>query len=203
MKLYTSDLHIGHVNIMKPDYTRRAQTWPTLEEMNVGIVQRWNEVVGINDDVFVIGDVLMGEKEKSAWMIKGLPGHKHLILGNHDLGKKGAPHPAVAKMGFESIQETLLIEDLGTSLFLRHVPAPEFCLDEDPRRAHFHLCGHVHESFTRATWVKDESLPEKGMWVADPQGQVINVGVDVSDYRPHTLEQLLARPHYEGKRHRI
>lgn len=202
MKFYTSDLHFNHVNILNPEYTRRSQRWATLYEMNEGIIAAYNAIVGEDDEVYVIGDVAMGVRTLAPALITRLRGRKHLVYGNHDMKKhEVAPHLTGLlgrPGGFESIQESLVVHDEKYRLFLAHIPQSSW-----KPGCHFHLCGHVHESFTRASWVEDKTLPEQGMFVADPTGLVVNVGIDVSDYKPCSLEQLLARPHYEGKRHRI
>ena len=56
MRWFTSDLHLGHTNIIK--YTNRP-FW-TADQMNETLVDRWNAVVGTEDEVWVLGDVALG-----------------------------------------------------------------------------------------------------------------------------------------------
>jgi calcineurin-like phosphoesterase family protein len=203
---FTSDLHFNHVNIMLPSYTRREETFPDLQAMNEGLVQRWNERVKPDDDVYLIGDLAMGKKAEALPYLNRLVGHKHLIFGNHDYKdhKCTAVHPAILQAYKEGVLETtvesLPVLENGKRLFLHHEPCSV------PETFDYVFCGHVHESFTRARWDAERLNTETGkpgVAVADPDGNIINVGVDVSDYKPMTLEELLARPFYEGPKHRI
>ena len=76
----TSDLHLGHTNII--GYTNRP--YRDAEEMNVGLVMRWNSNVKPDDEVWVLGDVALGRLEDSLAWVGSLGGTKHLLPGNHD-----------------------------------------------------------------------------------------------------------------------
>jgi calcineurin-like phosphoesterase family protein len=78
---FTSDLHLGHQNIIK--YCNRP--WATVEEMNPEIIARWNAVVQPDDEVIVLGDVALGKIRETLPLCKQLNGRlKTLIYGNHD-----------------------------------------------------------------------------------------------------------------------
>ena len=53
-----SDLHLGHD---KP-FIYGARGFESVEEMNETIIRKWNEVVGEEDDVYILGDLVMGEE---------------------------------------------------------------------------------------------------------------------------------------------
>lgn len=61
-RFFTADLHIGHRNII--DYSHRP--FRDADEMNAALVDVWNETVGPDDEVIVLGDFAMGR-------IPGLP----------------------------------------------------------------------------------------------------------------------------------
>ena len=42
--LYTSDLHFGHFNAIRFD----KRPWETVEEMDEGLVQRWNAIASLS-----------------------------------------------------------------------------------------------------------------------------------------------------------
>lgn len=85
---FTSDLHIGHVNILT--YAPQRRTYLGLSEtddvhaMNRAIVELWNAQVAPDDTVYLIGDVAMGKVHETIEYAKQLHGTKHLCLGNHD-----------------------------------------------------------------------------------------------------------------------
>jgi len=80
---FTSDIHFFHQNIIQ--YCNRP--WTSADEMNEGIIRNWNEVVGKDHKVFIIGDLAMGGRGKAdrlASMLYRMNGELYLIPGNHD-----------------------------------------------------------------------------------------------------------------------
>ena len=49
---FTSDLHLGHRNVIK--FCNRP--WEDEKEMGKSLIENWNNTVGDNDIVFVLGD---------------------------------------------------------------------------------------------------------------------------------------------------
>lgn len=84
---FTADLHLGHNNIRK--HCKRP--WSTIEEMDEGIITRWNTIVNSRDLVYVVGDFAMPKKITDVPSMKlynryisRLKGKKIIVLGNHD-----------------------------------------------------------------------------------------------------------------------
>lgn len=77
---FSADLHFGHRNII--GYC--ARPYRDVEEMNAGLVARWNALVAPDDEVWVLGDVAMGKIDDSLSVIGRLHGELHLLTGNHD-----------------------------------------------------------------------------------------------------------------------
>ena len=77
----TSDLHFGHKNILK--FCKRP--WDTVEEMDEGLIQNWNRVVGKDDLVFDLGDFAFASNSKWKDLLSQLNGHHYFILGNHKI----------------------------------------------------------------------------------------------------------------------
>lgn len=49
---FTSDTHFGHENVLK--FTDRP--WETIQQMNSSIVANINARVGMNDELYILGD---------------------------------------------------------------------------------------------------------------------------------------------------
>lgn len=138
-----------------------------VEEMNEELVRRWNDRVGKGDVVYHLGDFALGPREKLAPTVARLNGAIILVRGNHDRSRS-----AMLSAGFPVVvPDAILVVD-GATLFLHHQPILDFA---KLNRADLHLCGHIHNEWAR-------------------QGDIINVGVDVRDFRPQTLPELLANP---------
>lgn len=139
MKTYiTSDLHFGHRNIMKFCPVTRARYQNDLDYMNREMVREWNEIVGSNDLVYILGDVAFLPAAKAVKIMQQLNGSKILIEGNHD--RKLLNDPAFRDC-FSEIHKYLWIEYKKQQIVMFHFPIAEF--DQQHRGAiHFH--GHLH-----------------------------------------------------------
>lgn len=124
-----ADLHLGHRAIVE----RRG--FSDLKEMHERIKDNWQETVGKNDGVVILGDV--------AWNVgalnelKGLNGTKRLIMGNHDTLSQSAYREV-----FNSMHGSMEREEV----ILTHIPVHEAELKGGSRgrwRANIH--GHLHE----------------------------------------------------------
>jgi calcineurin-like phosphoesterase family protein len=178
---FTSDLHLGHVNII--GYCRRP--FPDVSAMNEALIDRWNSVVQATDTVWVLGDVALGSIHDSLAEISRLHGRKLLLTGNHDRCWTAHGHKAHAwnaryvDAGFDEIhQGTVLVEIAGSTVLANHFPYHGDSLDADrylDHRPHdrgdWLLHGHVHER-----WRQRERM--------------INVGVDVWNGTPVSGDQL-------------
>lgn len=79
-----SDLHLSHSNII--DYEERP--FSSVEDMDKKLIEAWRCTVGSHDTIINLGDVSWRtNKAKISNIIKNLPGHKILVMGNHDRHK--------------------------------------------------------------------------------------------------------------------
>lgn len=135
-----------------------------VEEMNRVMAERWNARVAPEDTVYHLGDFAMGPAADLDGYRSKLNGRIILIKGNHDRSTG-----RMLAAGFNEVTGVRYMEIDGVKLFLHHQPLH---MDVWHLKADFHLCGHVHKEFAR-------------------QGPIINVGVDVRDFEPKSLKELL------------
>lgn len=69
-KLYISDWHYGHNNILAFD----NRPFKTVEEMNATLVERWNAAVHPGDTVYVLGDMFGGNMQEAISVLNQLNG---------------------------------------------------------------------------------------------------------------------------------
>ncbi|MTH95526.1 metallophosphoesterase [Roseibium sp. RKSG952] len=158
---FTADLHVGHRQIIR----HCSRPFQDIDEMHEALIRRWNDRVrSKSDDVYVVGDFGWSGKYSGLERIfAALNGRKHLVKGNHD-GRQVLQLPWSSK---PVDRKTLGVE--GKTVYLDH-----YSLRAWPKR-HFgayHLYGHSHGN-----------LP--GI------GRSIDVGVDVWDFRPITLNEAI------------
>ena len=83
MKTYiTSDLHIGHANIIK--FCPKTRPYRDVNEMDNSMRNDWNTLIQPEDMVYILGDVAFNNGARAAQYVQSLNGRKILIEGNHD-----------------------------------------------------------------------------------------------------------------------
>ena len=82
-----ADLHFGHKNMIK--FSKKSRGWfNDVNHMNETIISNWNNVVGKNDLVYLLGDISHTIKGKETRkLLEQLNGRIILIKGNHDKQK--------------------------------------------------------------------------------------------------------------------
>ena len=136
---FWSDQHFFHHNIIK--YANRP--FQSISEMNQKMVNNYYEKVKENDLVFFCGDVAFGEIELTRNLLKGSPGKKVLIMGNHDFDKNKCIFrnyhlfDAIC-MGFDF---TCNLNSKNVDFIVTHYPIDEKFLPEGVVNIH----GHIHQ----------------------------------------------------------
>jgi len=161
---FTADTHFGHA-AARALYRR---PFPSVAAVDEAMVSRWNEAVGTDDDVWHLGDFVVGPRkggaaaEAAAALLARLNGRKHLIIGNND-------PPAVAALpGWAGAAHYAELEVDGTGVVLCHYA---FRTWRNAGRGWVNLHGHSHGRLRPL-------LPRQA-----------DVGVDAYDFRPVTLAQ--------------
>jgi calcineurin-like phosphoesterase family protein len=173
---FTSDPHFWHKNVI--EYCQRP--FGSLEEMHEALIQNWNKVVRPSHQVFVLGDFAFAGVQKTAEILARLNGRKDLVMGNHDWRFKSEKW---LDLGFDDATSSLMmmLEDVGR-VDLSHFPfrgAGDHGGQEERYAEHrledrggWLLHGHVHNAWKR-------------------RGRMLNVGVDVRNFAPVSLDELV------------
>lgn len=174
MIYYISDLHFFD----KPTFDKCSRSF-RFEEFEKVIVSRWNKKVIDVDDVFILGDICEANLKETLSILNKLKGKKHLIVGNHD--EKFIDEFIKSNL-FESIDYIKLINDNGRLVCLCHYPLMDW---NEFNRGSYHVFGHVHNKTEKNGYaykqIKDY-YKDKFAY---------NAGVDVIDFEPKTLDELI------------
>jgi len=170
---FTSDTHFNHDNIL---HLGTGRPFKTIEEHNEFLIAAWNNRVKPGDRVYHLGDFAMGDRRLIPDIVKRLNGLITLVLGNHDRPRSCDGH------FHDMVHSVSMVCDHG-KILMRHAPndldpwsqGSRDLVRESPGGYDYYLHGHVHNRWTR-------------------RGKFVNVGVDVRDFEPKTLEELLADP---------
>jgi calcineurin-like phosphoesterase family protein len=140
--------------------------FPSVAAMNEGIVARWNATVEPDDEVWHLGDFAIRQKPVVvAELLARLHGRKRLVAGNND------PPETTERDGWEGVQPYAEITVDGVSLVLCHYPFRSW---RGMAKGWVNLHGHCHGRLK-------------------PQPRQFDVGVDVWEFRPVTLQTILGR----------
>jgi len=163
---FTSDYHLGHANIIK--YCNRP--FRDVQQMNETIIRNHNARVKPEDIVFHLGDFCFKNT------MNGKPGEGVPISAREWESKLNGKIIHIRgnhdrNNSIKSIIQGILIKHCGKEIYLVHNPEnfnPKYKIN---------LVGHVHDSW------KVKQHPEG--WL------LINVGVDVWNFMPVTLQEIL------------
>ena len=164
--LFTADTHFGDPGIL-----RARARFATVEAHDAALIAGWNAAVGAGDEVWHLGDFAHGaSRERCREIFAQLNGRKRLVRGNHD--SKRVLELAWAEPPVETARINVADgEGRVRRLFLAHYPHRAWPgLWRETR----HLYGHTHATIPDTRWSCD-------------------VGVDAFDFRPATVEAILAR----------
>lgn len=175
MIYYISDTHLGDQRV----FDKCSRPFSGLEELESEIIKRWNAKVNEDDTVYVLGDIAEDDYIKAIEIFKGLNGHKHLIVGNHDLKMLELIKESNA---FESIEFMKLIDDSGKKVCLCHYPVMDW---REFSRGGYHVYGHIHNKTAK----NDPAYIQIKQYFEDKPA--FNAGVDVTNYEPVTLQEMI------------
>ena len=173
---FTSDLHLGHANILRH---QPGRPWETIEEMDAGIIANVNALVGACDELYVLGDfTAFGVTVEDVRRYRSRISCKrvHLVIGNHDkrIAASGQGSP------FSSERDYLELKAPGAKLACFHYPIqpPSW---RGGSRGWYHLHGHIHSEGPDY----NEAQREAGVRRYD-------VGVDANNMFPVSLPEVVA-----------
>lgn len=172
MNFYISDLHFGHRNVIEFD----DRPFETVDIMDATLIQRWNQRVNPEDHIYVVGDLCYRNEKAEQWYLKQLNGHKHLILGNHDVRIQKNKE---AMSYFDSIDQIKIIKDGENNVVLCHFPLASWPMEH---HGAWHIYGHVHNNRED----RDDAVS-----FMKSKARSLNAGCMLNEYAPATLAELI------------
>ena len=135
----TSDTHFNH----NKEFIWKVRGFESCEEMNETLVERWNERVKDDDDVYHLGDVMLGSPDSIEY-IKRLNGRIHIIYGNHCTNNRIALYNTVPSVVSAEWATRLKIN--GYHFYLSHFPTITSNLEKETlKQCLINLYGHTHQ----------------------------------------------------------
>lgn len=166
---FISDCHFSHNNIIKYE----ARPFSSMEVMDETMIINWNNKVSNGDRVYIIGDFIFGDEEVALSILNRLNGQKFMIKGNHDSFLK---YENVIKK-FQWIKDYYKLKLDDKEIILCHYP---FEVWDKAHYGSLNIFGHVH------------SQRSQNHVMRKPRDNQYNAGVDINNFEPVTLEELIA-----------
>ena len=167
----TSDTHFGHDR----QFIWGPRGFESVWKMNGAIVENWNETVNAEDDVYLLGDVMLGNNEYGLTCLKQLKGNIHIIRGNHDTNTRMELYNKCWNV--VEITEGQFLKYKDYHFYLSHFPTITSNLEKSPNpKEHIlNLYGHTHS--------KDKFYNDIPF--------MYNVAVDAHNCYPVEIEQII------------
>jgi len=166
MEWFTSDTHFNHENIIR----LQDRPYSTIQEMDDAMLDTINRHVRKNDTLYHLGDFAFGSVEKGIKLRNRINcNNVFLIYGNHDEKNRGFREFRRA-FGKGRCHDIFEIRREGRLLVMCHYP---FLYSHHWDKGAINLHGHMH-----------------GEGICNPVMPGIDVGVDIWNYRPLSLDEI-------------
>jgi len=172
MIYFTSDLHFGHDR----PFIYKPRGFDNVEAMECGLIDRWNELINDEDEVYVLGDLMLVNISHGVECWNKLRGKKNIILGNHDSAARIKIYSELPDTYILGYAMPFKYKDYH--FYLSHYPAlTSNCDVDDPLKTQIiNLCGHTH--------TKDRfSDMDKGL--------IYHVELDAHDNKPVSIDRII------------
>lgn len=137
----TSDMHFGHDR----EFIWKARGFTSIQEMNEAYVRKWNETITIEDDVYVLGDLMLGDTSNIEYL-KRLNGKIHIVLGNHDTVNREKMYSELSNV-FEIAEVGIRLKYKKYHFILTHYPMITGNLEKESlKQMSLNLYGHTHQT---------------------------------------------------------
>ena len=176
----TSDWHFCHDR----EFVYKPRGFNNIEERDETIVKNHNTVVDPNDDVYVLGDLMLGDNEKAKQYIEQLNGKIHIIRGNHCTDKRwNEIYPTISNV-VEMCGWAHMLNYRKYHFLLSHFPTMTGNLEKESlHQCTLNLFGHTHQ--------KDKFYEDRPY--------MYNVSLDANNNTPVLLDDIIEKMKEKAK----
>jgi calcineurin-like phosphoesterase family protein len=172
---FTSDLHLRHDR----EFVYEARGFENIKEHDDAILHNWNETVGDEDEVYLLGDVMLSDTKEGLDILRKLKGHIHIIIGNHDSDEKIMNYKQCDNV--VEVMAAAYLKAGNITFYLSHYPTlVSHGKLKKMSHALINLYGHTHQK----TNFYDDGIH-------GPHPYMYHVGVDSHNLTPVLLEDII------------
>ena len=149
--------------------------------MNSTYISNWNSLIDSEDDVYILGDLMLGDKSNISFLEK-LNGRIHIALGNHDTNARQNMYlqlPNVVEMSW-----AIRLDYRKYHFLMTHWPCMTGNLEQESlKHGILNLFGHTHQ--------KDNFFNDMPF--------MYHVGVDSHNGTPVLLDDIIEEMHEKAR----
>ena len=170
----TSDTHFCH----NREFLYKPRGFKSFSEMNYAIVSNWNNTVSRDDDVYLLGDIMLNDNDEGTRLLKNLKGNIHIVLGNHDTDVRENIYKHCWNV--VEVSNAIRLKYNDYHFYLSHYPTITSNFDDDkPLKARLiNLCGHSHTQDAFMDWTRYNS-------------PIYHCELDAHDCEPISLDDII------------
>ena len=146
----TSDLHFCH----NKSFIYEPRGFKNVYDMNEEIIKNWNKIITPEDDIYILGDIMLNDDTAGLACLHQLNGKLHIAWGNHD--SENRKPKIVDSWNVVETDYIFVIKYQKYTVYLSHYPTVTSNYDVDkPLKARIiNLCGHTHDEDPFCDWNK-------------------------------------------------
>ena len=174
-----SDAHFGHDR----EFLWGPRGFKSSIEHDEATIANWNSVVGPDDIVYHLGDLMLGDNEYGKRCVERLNGTIRLIRGNHDTDRRwNEVYPTIPNV--ELVGWADVIHYRKYHFYLSHFPTNTANLEaESLHQCTLNIAGHTHS--------KDEFREDVPMY--------FNAAADANNNTPVLLDDVIEKMKEKAK----
>lgn len=168
----TSDLHLCH----NRDFLYEPRGFKNIYEHDEAIVSNWNSIINPEDDVYILGDLMLNDNERGRKLLSQLKGNLHIVFGNHDTDTRIEIYNNLWNV-VEICGYATVLKYNGYRFYLSHYPTLTSNFDDKALKTRtICLCGHTHTKDAFYDW---------------EYGVIYHCELDAHNNYPVSIEQII------------
>ena len=168
MIYFTADLHFNH----DKEFIWKARGYSSVEEMNEDLINKICTTLDEGDELWVLGDLVMGDINSAAAVLSRIPYSVHFLVGNHDTLRRINLYES---LGWTNHERAIQVTDGNWNFYLSHYPTITTNYDDEQKYIPLiNLHGHTH--------YKDKFYNDNPY--------IYNVGVDSQNGYPVSIDKI-------------
>lgn len=172
MIYFTSDLHFGHDR----QFIYKPRGFSSIQEHDEALIERWNSIVTSEDEVYILGDLMLKDNIHGIECLKRLNGKKYFIRGNHDTDTRIDLYMDSYCGNISYLGDAITMKYKGYHFYLSHYPTLTGNLEKESlKRMTCNLYGHTHQ---KVNFYEDRPY-------------MYHVGVDSHNCYPVSIDQII------------